>query len=779
MKLSLCWIFDHINGSWRDIPIQELISTFNKKTAEIEHVHHFEIAPDLLTVGKVVHTKNDLVELFLPEHKITLTLPARKDAIPDGIYLLKKESTQYRWALLSDLNGSKEGLFPQLAIPEKERAGGWKKNSEMEDYIITIDNTSVTHRPDLWGHRGFAREIAALFNLTLKPEEDFLAAKAIKLYEAVAPALDNTGFSLEINAPQACDRLAGLYMHDVVARPSSFAMASRLARIDSRPIDFFVDCTNYVMFDLSQPLHAFDAQKINTKTIKATYAKAGQKILLLDGETIQLTPEDLIISDGNQPLALAGVMGGLDSGVNRNTSEIYIEAAHFDASTIRSQSLRHKKRTEASTRFEKGLDPNQNTQALLRFLKLCDAEQIPYTASQYITSIGPLAQEGKISISHDFIVKRLGLSISPEVVEKIVVSLGFGLHTEQKDKEIIYNILIPTFRSAKDISIPEDIVEEIGRFVGYEKIPLRLPIRSMEPRSLRETMLTRNIKQQLAFGLCMHEVQNYAFYHEDFLEQIGYNPSSSISLKNPVSQREKRLVTSLVPHLLKNITQNIPEYETLRFFECNKIWKQSSQYAHSWETRSIAGVFFSRKEQIEFYEIKALLQQFFNSLSLPISWVKPINNLDPWYSTHEAAELWLEDKKIGAAGMLNPTMLEKISEGSAFVFEVAADPIYAYIPPQKRFSPLQKYQSTTLDISVLLDQAISVAHIEKVLRESDKRIRSVNLIDFYHKESWGAQRSLTLRCSIFDEHKTLIKEEIDEISANINRSLQALGGTVR
>ncbi len=780
MKLSLRWIFDHLNGFWKDIPVDDILSAFNKKTAEIEHVEKIILNPDLFTAAKVIAVTEKEIRLYSAEHKKECIVLPRKEVSVDGVYILKKEQETFFWATLIDFGSSKEGLFPEISILDKDIYGSWKDSLEKEDYIITVDNKSVTHRPDMWGHRGFAREIGAIFHKELKQEELFFTPKTIKQYEKSSKNGQDNLFSLEIEDIKACDRIAGLYISSIEPQASSVSMAVRLARIDSKPIDFIVDCTNYVMFDMSQPIHAFDAEKIDLKEIKVVRASLGQKLTLLDGETINLSVDDLIISSKNQPLALAGVMGGSDTGVSKKSTKLYIESAHFDATTIRLQAARHKKRTEASARFEKTLDPNQNTQALLRFLKLLDEGSISYKAAENIVSIGQLAKDHEITITHAFIIKRLGLMVAPEAIEKILYALGFGLHIKQEDKEIIYALVIPTFRSTKDIRIKEDIVEEIGRLIGYEKIPLRLPARSMEPRNLTEVMLARKVKQELAFGLCMHEVQNYAFYNEDLLDLIEYNPAHALSLKNPVSDKEKRLVTSLIPHLLKNISQNIPEYENMRFFECNKIWKQSSSFSASLESRSIAGIFFSRKEELSFYETKALVEQFFRALSLDVLWIKPSHEyFEPWYSAYESAELWLQGKKIGMAGKVPVSLLSNISEGDAFVFECSADSIYQYIPIKKTCMPLQKYQATHLDISILMNQSSTVQALEKSLSHSDKRIKEVHLIDFYQKEGWGDQRSLTFRCLIFDEQKTLTKEEIDQISKHMTESIVSLGGVVR
>lgn len=780
MKLSLLWVFDHLASSLKDISIDVLVDTFNKKTAEIESVKKVEIDPALFCAAKVTSVELDFCKVYSDELRKEFKLSPRKDASVGAVFLLKKGGADYAWATLSDWGAEKEGLFGQVCIPEDELKGSWKHALETEDYIVTLENKSITHRPDMWCHRGFAREVAALFELELLPEEQYITTEPIKQYEICSVATPSNPFVLEIKDTVACSRLAGLALRSVQVLPSLVPMATRLARVDSKPINSIVDCTNYVMYDFGQPLHAFAADKVASQTFIAERAGKKQSLALLDDTVIELCPDDLIISDGTQPLALAGVMGGKESSVSFATQAVYIESAHFSPSVIRNQALRHKKRTEASARFEKNLDPNQNTQALLRYSALLDKYRIPHVKADAICSIGKLAKELTIEVSHSFICQRLGVVLNPDAVEKSLYSLGFGVTSVQKEKEILYTVTVPTFRATKDVQLQEDIVEEVGRLFGYEKIPSQLPTRKMQPACLNRVMMTRAIKRQLAYGLALREVQNYAFYDEDFLAKIGHEPQGCVELKNPVSERDKKLVQSLIPHLLKNISVNVPQHSSIRFFECNRIWKSSFSLSAVNEQLSTAGIIFSRTGKVSFYESKALLEKFFKSLGLLVTWKKiETEQAHTFYSIYETAELWVGDEKIGLAGKIDTQMLARITEGDAFIFELATEFLFTYRPEKKKAVPLSKYQDTYLDISMLIKRSVSVDTIQKALAKADSRIQRVVLIDFYEKDEWHDSRSVTMRCTLLDAHKTLVKDDIDKVMQQMIAASISLGATVR
>lgn len=784
MKLSIAWLFDHVSQNWKELNIHDLMSQFGATTAEVDSVEHIKIDLDLFTVVKVIEINENGIKAHSFELRKDILLPERKDVVIGNIYLIKKEQKSYRWALLTDLGSQKDGLFTNIWCSEKDLKGGWKDNFEYEDYIITIDNKALTNRPDMWGHRGVAREIAALINKNLTPEENFLASKPIKHYANISPVTSTNPLTVEISknnqsCNNACRRLAGLYMGSVENKASNIWMATRLARVDSRPLNFLVDTTNYVMYDIGQPMHAFDADTIKSKTLIVRCAIEGEKLKLLDGTDIALTPLDLIISDSDRPLALAGVMGGIESSITKNTKTLFIESGNFDASTIRKTAARFKKRTESSTRFEKSLDPNQNTQAILRFLKLSNDFGLNYQAADSVVSIGPLAHEVIIKVSHDLIVNKLGINVNADTVENILMKIGFGVQSVYDKSEIIYSVTVPTYRCTKDITIPEDIVEEVSRFIGYDKIPQVPPMRAMQPFNIRWINKLRSIKYHMAYSLKMHEVQTYAFFDEEFLKKIEFEPTDTLNIANPLSEHWQRLITSLVPNLLKCVSTNNAKQEVLNFFEYNRVWFYEDKKPV--ESLELAGIFYKHKEQIDFYEYKAKINSIFNMLTLDVKWVKPQkNNIDPWYNANQFAEIVYQDRVIGQAGKISLQMLNIIDPlGDAFIFELDGNFLINFIPEIHKFESLPKYPEVDLDISLLVPQDITAYQLEDVIKSADKRIKYVHLIDFFHKSEWGNNKSMTYRFVVYDEQKTMTKEEIDVVWESVVNNMKKIGATIR
>lgn len=313
MKLSLAWLFDHIKEKSSVRPFteefgQKVTELLGSRTTELDRVT--KIARDLtqFTLAQYKEAKDNTQIFYSTELRKEYTLEARKDAIMGSWYLLIKNGKQYRYATLQDLHSEKEGLVPELWCVESEFAGAWKQQVDLIDYVITIDNKAITHRPDLWGHRGFAREVAALCNFQLLTEDDMATMLPIRHYVDRAQPTNDMPYELAIDGT-ACRRLAVLALSRITIIPSAPWMAFRLALVDGRPLNAIVDATNYVMFDIGQPMHAFDAYAIQGK-LEARLANAGAQLALLDGETITLGSEDCIIADARNPLALAGIMGG-------------------------------------------------------------------------------------------------------------------------------------------------------------------------------------------------------------------------------------------------------------------------------------------------------------------------------------------------------------------------------------------------------------------------------------------------------------------------------------
>ncbi|HEV2601394.1 MAG TPA: phenylalanine--tRNA ligase subunit beta [Candidatus Babeliales bacterium] len=771
MKLSIAWIFDHIDADVTTIDIDQLVKKFNETTAEIEGFRAVSFDLETVSLAQVIAVDADVVTVHSPEWNQTYTLPERKKVAVGHWYFIKN-IVHADWAGMDHFGGTRIDLLPAIHCDASLHAGGWKKLVQTSDYILDIDNKSITNRPDMWGHRGVAREIAAMFCLPLKPISDFLAPIEIAHHANHAPVSSDSPFSITLEA-QGCSRFAGLYVSNITYQHSLLAMAVRFALLDIKAIDAIVDFTNYVMLDLGQPMHAFDADKIVAKTITPRMAHKQEKLQLLDGQDIILTGEDIVISDGKDPLALAGIKGGAATAISDQTTALFLESACFNASTIRRSAARHKIRTDASMRFEKTLDPNQTSQAIMRFVALLKNAQIPYAASSRIVSCGIVMPEKVIEIEHAFLQSRLGIEISQEKVIEILSRLEFQVACTDKK----YHIAVPSFRSTKDVTIKEDIVEEVGRFYGYTNIIAELPLRRSAPCDVHAVYQRRAIKAEMINGLQMHELESYSFYDEDFLRRLAWQPDHSLTVLNPVSENWRQLVTSLIPNVCKAVDDNAAEYDQLRFFEWARTWQKSGTDAM--ERKSLAGIFFDKKNTVDFYETKKLLEQFFSTISLPITWHKAEQELDPWFAPYQTAVLKYDDVVIGIAGKANQLFLNKVVDGDAFIFELDGDFLQDYKKPIVRYVAPSKYPASVRDVSMFVPLSYTVDALIDRITTVHGAVDDVQLVDRFEKDEWLDKRALTFRFVVRDVEKTMTKDEVDGVVSLVLESLMQLGAVIR
>lgn len=773
MKLSLSWIFDHIDADGRNFSIHDIVAQFNAKTAEIEHWYEIKFEPEKFTFARFVRKEQGKVVLFSPELNQEIIMSERPDLMQESYYLIAREDT-HRWATLTDLFCEKDGLVPACHLTQAEAQGAWKKNIELHDYILEVDNKSVTHRPDLWGHRGYAREIAALFDLKLVQEDFFLAHKPIRHAEKMVKASQLIPVDVALEN-SACDRLAVFSIPKISYQASSLPMLLRLARIDARPLNLIVDITNYVMYDWGQPMHAFDAHKIEgALLVRDAYAQ--EKVTLLDGETITLRPQDTVIADRKKIVALAGIMGSKESSVTHQTTALIIEAAHMLATPVRLTATHFKKRTQASARFEKSLDPLQNTQALLRFIKILEQSGIAFQSQESLISLGSIPQTRMLSVSHQIIQEKMGITISSDYVMQCLTKLGFGVVIKNL-QTLEYDITVPSFRVAKDIVQAEDIIEEIARLFGYQNIPLSLPARRMKPFAIDTLFKRRLIKNLCARLINAHEVYNYALFDEELLKKLSWQPDQAIYLQNPLSENRKRLVTSLVPNLLHTVAMNTTHTDLdMNFFEMNHCWQLVNNTVQEYNQLA---VIMSSKKEINFYDGKAFIQKLSDALQLSIEWRKPTTHIPAWYSKYQTAELVVDERVIGYAGIGSFHMVHPFVDRSTFIVELDAHFLLSHTSKQPLYEPLPKYQSVAFDVSVLAPSTLTVTALEHILAFSDPRIKEVMLLDYFTKPEWQDQHSITIRCIVVDPVKTLSKEDIEEIMSAAQKAVQKAGAQVR
>lgn len=769
MKVSLSWIFEHIVGSVEKIDLSDLILRFNESVAEIEGFYTWQCDSSLF-IPATVHEVNS-VQIMVRSENAHYSLPPRDDLMVDDTVLLVREGEAVRWARMSDCGSSKETLLPAIDPTTIS-----KKTQILSDTILEIDNKSITHRPDLWSHRGLAREIAALYGLPLTDQKTLLADLPIeslvpgnKIKMSHAPAL-------HIDVPQACRRLAAGSV-DVAWRPSLLSVLLRLCRVDARPIDALVDFTNYTMLDYGQPMHGFDAAALTNNTLIARRAKSGEKLQVLDGSLLELHDQDLVLADGATAVSLAGVMGGGKTGISRTTTRVCIEAGSFEPAVIRHTVTRYGKRTESSMRFEKNLDPQLPVQALQRYVALLNYYQIPYTGTVQLVECGAAVKPVEITLTHQFIEQRLGIRVSSERVVAILRALAFKVYPQMVDGGEGYKIVVPSFRATKDIAIPEDIVEEIGRFVGYRTVPAVLPTMKRAPVVAQATYRARELKHYCSTALRMHEISSYNFYDESWLTHLRWQPAATLEALNPVSGNWRRLVTSLIPALLKAVHENAEGLTDLRYFEIARTWLQLSPIV---EQKSLAGVIYTRNTATDFYTIKEYVTELCASIGIAVRWHKPVSALAPWYDPYRVAQCSYNDRVIGTVGLLADAWKERIVQtGLVGIFELDAGALTEMAAPEPRYKPLPKYPDIVRDVSVLMPSTVTAAELMTEIRSVDPRICAVELVDFFKRPEWRDQISLSFRYTIQEPTRTLTTQEADTISSALELKLQQRGGEIR
>lgn len=771
MKISLAWVFDYIDASLSDFDIKKLVYLFNTHTAEIEHFEKITLPIDTFFMVQVAPDQ----KLFCQELHKNIELPARSDLIVAKFYMIKKTDNVYTWVSFTDLGGDKEGLLPAIHLDASKFDGSWKNDIAVSDYIVEVDNKSINHRPDLWGHYGIAREIAAILDVPLKPLQPFLSKQPVLQFDTVSNNGQQATLQVALQDMQGASRFAGLYCDTFVHQDSDVHIAFRLVAVGAKAINGIVDLTNYVMFDIGHPMHAFDADIFSDKRVVVRKATSHEKLVLLDEQTITLTAQDVVIANAHEPVSLAGIMGGFNSRFLPTTKRLFLEAAGFCPTTIRKTAGHFKLRTEASMRFEKHLDPMQNVVVLQRFLFLAKQLGIIDQVNEAIVSVGIVIQPKILTISHQLIEKNIGCKINPSFVVKTFQKLGFGVDQEQNSD--VYVVQIPTFRITKDISIVQDLVEEVVRMFGYDNISYCPVSRLAQPFDTSEIRNIASIKQHLAFACRMHEVRDYLFFDESFLKRLRFAPEHVITVRNSISENWMRLVTSLVPHLIKTVEMNVTKKDNLSFFEWNRIWHTCND--EFVEQSNLSGIFFDKK-MIDFYAVKAELQSLFDVLGLRVVWRKPVDALAPWYDQYRCAQLYVKDQHVGTAGMVAQEFLSPVLVGQAFVFELDGDFLAHYTASDAIVcKPWSKYQSVTYDVSLLVPVRVTADTLKAAILQANALIISVEIVDFFEKEEWGDKRALTFRYVMSDATKTLQKQDIDQIVQAVDQALRGYDVVIR
>ena len=656
---------------------------------------------------------------------------------------------------------------------------------ELNDYLLDIENKSLTHRPDCFGVIGFAREVAAIQGNDFETPK-WLMQLEPKLAEKVAK--DDMNISAKVENADICERYQAVILSGVNAKlHSPLQIQSYLARIGMKPISAAVDTTNYLMALTGQPLHAFDYDKFvsvsSTKKadIVVREAKKGEKLTLLDGREIELAASDIIVCAGKTPVALAGAMGGASTEVDENTKNILLESATFDLYRLRTTQMRHAIYSEAITRFTKGQSAAQTAPVLASAVRmLCDI-----TGAKRASDVVDVREKAKttkpIVVSISKIEKTLGVDLELDEIAEPLEVVEFTLNVVNEDIEVTP----PYWRG--DIHIGEDVIEEIGRIRGFDSISPTLPRRGFEAVRPSEFDEFRSRLRQILVRAGANEVLMYSFIHGDILKKAGQDPKNSYRITNSISPDLQYYRQSLTPSLLSLVHSNVKNgFSSFALFEMNKAHNKVhglNDEGVPGEINMLAAVITSKKPKsgAPYYQARKLLEYVGDYLGLKLEYKQLEKDLkypvtEP-FDYRRSAMVYDQPSGefVGMIGEYKRSVIKnfKLPEYSAGL-ELDPEGLLKAVKKQANsYKPLSRYPGTWQDICFQLkpEQTYGevVAETEKVL-EKEELEWSILPTDIYQPED-GAYKNITIRIHLTDHTKTITSKEANEVVAKVVASV--------
>lgn len=643
--------------------------------------------------------------------------------------------------------------------------------TQESDYLIEIGLTP--NRTDAMSHYGVARDLnAALKSLNIKSEFHNFSVDEFNRIELSG----KSPISVEVRDSQLAPRYAGLYLENIKVQDSPEWLQNYLKTIGLAPINNVVDITNFILHDLGQPLHAFDAEKIAEQKIIVQTLQKGDKFISLDGVERKLNGSELMIADKNGGLCMAGIYGGIESGVNQNTQSIFLESAYFDPVSTRKSAKFHGLNTDSSFRFERGTDPNMVIPALkkaaLLLIKYANAEIKGEIFDSYPTPI----PNCKIVLRYIKIDQLLGQRIHRETISHILNLLDFGVLS--KTEEYI-EVEVPAYRA--DVQREVDLIEEILRIYGYNKIgsPEKF---SFSPNHKKENkhQKTENFVAQSLVASGFHEVMNNSVYNLEYQSLFGLNQESGVKLLNPLSSDLTLMRQSLLPGLLENSEYNIHrKNNNIRMFEFGKTYNKSNGAYQ--EQQHLAMLISGNKtidnwnnskEKVNFFTLKGIVTGLLTQLG--IVGVDELPHSNSLFS--EGLELKTQNKNIGILGEVHPGILKKMDvEQKTFYADLNWDFIVSICENQKiKYKEISKFPSVKRDLALLIDKTISYADLYNSVKKMKlKALQSIQLFDVYEGDKLpNGKKSYAMSFTLQNEEKTLNDKEIDQIMNKLIRNFK-------
>jgi phenylalanyl-tRNA synthetase beta chain len=625
-----------------------------------------------------------------------------------------------------------------------------------------------TNRPDAMNHYGVAREVSALYDLPLRP-----------ITPKLPTANGTTSFKIEIEEPELCPRFTAQVMRGISVQPSPASIAQRLALIDQRPISNTVDASNYVLWEMGKPTHAFDLDLLEGGKIVVRKARAGEALKTLDGVERKLTTEDLVVADAMKPVALAGVMGGFDTMITEKTKNVLIESAWWDPVTIRKMSRRHALHTDASHRFERGADYDSCPLSCERVAELILASGGGELVGGLIDVIARPMPRPAVTLRLSEVKRNLGKELSREEVQRILTRLGFRLQASGDS----FQVQIPSWRL--DVEREIDLLEEIARLHGYNQFPNTLPAFSGSVVELPDAAKDARLRTSL-LALGYNEAMSLTFISKD--DAQAFATAERLEIANPLSEELAAMRSSLIPGMLGMLAWNLNRgSENVALFEAGHVFENAG--GKSVERKRIAigatgnvgkaGVHQAARPY-SFFDLKGDLETLLGAFASNATYYDA--HAADYFHPGRRARAVIDGQMVAQFGQIHPDVAaaRKIKQ-DVYVAEIYLDHLYKHNLRKASYTPLAKFPAVERDFSFVFAEAVSFEQIHAAvagLRLAE--IRSFSPVEIFRGGNVGAGKySLLLRANFQSNDRTLREEDVAQWSSQIIRALEKLGGTLR
>lgn len=678
-------------------------------------------------------------------------------------------------------------ISPEVFENGVQAGDSFAEKFELNDFLLEVENKSLTHRPDCFGIIGFAREVAGILG------QKFVEPEFMK--QAKFEASENRKIEIKIQNHEICERYNAVIfdVSGVFKNPNLTIEKTYLLRSGMRPIDKITDLANFLMLETAQPLHTFDLEKLEklngSGDVKITVRNAfdGEELELLDGRKIKMSEKDIVIAtgaNGEIAIALAGAMGGKSTAIDENTSKILVESATFNLYNLRNTQMRHGIFSEAITRFTKGAPEMLSRKVLDLF-----GEKILAIGGKSLSEVADSKgdfyyNKFEISVSKEKINQILGTDFSSEQIQQTLENVGILAKSENSE-----TFLIPFWRN--DLHIEEDLVEEVGRLNGYDNISLQLPTRTFRGVDFSKfDKLQAEIRQILVAGGA-NEVLTYSFAHGDLLEKFGQNPENSYRIVNSISPDLQFYRQTLTPSLLSKVNQNIRGgFDEFAIFEMNKLTRKNlglnnENVPH--EIKNLALIYSAKKGENAFFVAKYFASYLFEKLGLKLE-VREFTDekslyggFEPKRSAEIGAKIDGEFVALGVLGEFKKSVQKslKLPEATAG-FELNLEKLCEIWGDKKlQMRKLSKFQSVERDLSLKFEQEISFGEVKRAFESAKSLAENIEIeispIDIYETEN---SKTISLRFKIIPFEKTLTGDEIREIVKKLEKIAEKLGAKI-